>query len=77
MSQANDSAAATKRQFEAVPLDYPATVNKRRFQWDYAVGIIGIHALSLLVFVPWFFSWTGVAVMVVGVFFFGQGINLG
>lgn len=43
----------------------------------YAIPIILVHVLALLVFVPWFFSWTGLIIMVVGVFVFGQGINLG
>jgi stearoyl-CoA desaturase (delta-9 desaturase) len=77
MSRASDSAVSTKRQFEAMTLAPPATVNKGRFQWDYAVGIWGIHTLALLAFLPWLFSWAGVIVMVVGVFFFGQGVNLG
>jgi fatty-acid desaturase len=77
MSRASDSAVASKRPFEATWLKHPKTVNKRRFQWDYAVGIIGIHLLALLVFVPSLFSWAGVIVMVAGVFFFGQGVNLG
>jgi len=77
MSRATDTAIGAKRQFEATPLSHPDTVNKGRFLWDYAVGIWGIHVLACLAFLPWLFSWTGVVVAVVGVFFFGQGVNLG
>ena len=38
--------------------------------------LAAVHALALLAVVPWFFTWTGVIACVVGVFFFGQGINL-
>lgn len=46
--------------------------------WVYLLPIVAIHALALLAFVPWLFSWTGLAVMVLGVHVFGNmGINLG
>ena len=77
MSRANDSAVAAKRQFEPVALELPTTVKKGRLLWDYAIGIWGIHILACLAFLPWLFSWTGVVVAVIGVFFFGQGVNLG
>ncbi|MCP3904248.1 MAG: acyl-CoA desaturase [Planctomycetes bacterium] len=35
-----------------------------------------IHGLALLAFVPWCFTWTAVITMAIGVFIFGQGINL-
>jgi len=58
-------------------LRLPATVNPRRLVWRYAVAVIGYHLLALLAFIPWFFSWTGVALMAVGVYLFGMlGINL-
>jgi stearoyl-CoA desaturase (delta-9 desaturase) len=44
----------------------------------YSFAIIAIHVLSLLVFVPWFFSWTGVVWFVLGHYLFGMlGITLG
>jgi fatty-acid desaturase len=55
----------------------PADLRPQRFLWDYAVGIWGLHALAALAVLPWLFSWAGVAAMAVGVFIFGQGINLG
>ncbi len=43
----------------------------------FALPIIVIHLSALAAFVPAWFSWTNVLVMIVGVFVFGQGINLG
>ena len=42
-------------------LPAPEGVAKDRILWTYALGIAGVHLLSLLAFVPWLFSWTGVA----------------
>ncbi len=48
-----------------------------RIRWSYLIPIVAVHILALLACIPWLFSWTGVAVMLVGVHVFGQGINLG
>jgi fatty-acid desaturase len=46
--------------------------------WLPVVWVVGVHALALLVFVPWFFSWTGVVLLILGIHIFGMiGINLG
>ena len=47
------------------------------YLWVYAVVIWGIHGLACLAVLPWLFSWTGVVLLVAGVFVFGLGINLG
>jgi stearoyl-CoA desaturase (delta-9 desaturase) len=45
--------------------------------WPYAIGVGGTHLLALLAFVPWLFSWTGVALAFLGLYVFGTlGINL-
>ena len=50
----------------------------RGVDWVAAIWSVGVHLLALLVFVPWFFSWTGVVLLVVGIYLFGMiGINLG
>jgi stearoyl-CoA desaturase (delta-9 desaturase) len=60
-----------------LPLSRPATTNPVRIYWPYAINLAVIHLLSLLVFVPWFFSWTGVVAAVLGLYVFGTlGINL-
>jgi len=48
-----------------------------RILWSYAIPIVALHLLALLAAAPWFFSWTGLIVMIVGVHVFGQGINIG
>ncbi len=48
-----------------------------RVIWVYVLGIVGVHALACLAFVPWLFNWSNVLVMAAGVLLFGQGANLG
>lgn len=49
-----------------------------RIDWLNVVGIGYYHLVALLAFVPWFFSWTGVALAILGCYVFGTlGINLG
>jgi len=59
-------------------LEWPeTTVNPIRVRWRYALGIPGVHLLACLAFLPWFFSWTGVVLSLVGLYVFGTlGINL-
>ena len=53
------------------------TVDPTLVRWRYALGIPLIHVLACLAFVPWFFSWTGVVVSILGLYVFGTlGINL-
>jgi len=60
---------------EHLPL--PAGTNRRRIYWRYALAVAGYHLLGLLAFDPWFFSWTGVTLTLVGILLFGTvGINL-
>jgi fatty-acid desaturase len=50
----------------------------RELDWTAIIWLIVVHLLALLVFVPWFFSWIGVALLIAGVYLFGMiGINLG
>jgi fatty-acid desaturase len=59
-------------------VDRPPGTVPRRINWLYAITLTLVHLLSLLVFVPWFFSWTGVALFVAGHFVFGMlGITIG
>ena len=44
---------------------------------EYWLPISAIHVLSLLIFVPWYFSWSGVVVAVLGFPLYGLlGITL-
>ncbi|MAT71512.1 MAG: acyl-CoA desaturase [Planctomycetaceae bacterium] len=71
--QVHDTTPATER-----ALDRPETaVNPVRVRWKYAIGIPLVHVLACLAFVPYFFSWTGVVLAVLGLYVFGTlGINL-
>jgi stearoyl-CoA desaturase (delta-9 desaturase) len=42
-----------------------------RIKWRYASPIIVVHLIALLALLPWFFSWTGVALAVLGWYVFG------
>ena len=45
--------------------------------WEYLVPIFTVHLLACLAFLPWCFSWSGVALAVGGTVVFGTlGINL-
>ncbi|MEQ8846980.1 acyl-CoA desaturase [Botrimarina sp.] len=49
----------------------------RQVEWRYATPIVVLHLLALLALWPWLFSWTGVVLLVAGVYFYGGvGINL-
>jgi fatty-acid desaturase len=55
----------------ATELPPPAGVDEKKIYVSYVVSFIVMHTLALLVFVPWFFSWTGVASFVFGTWIFG------
>ena len=58
-------------------LPLPATVAGGRILWPYLVAVVLFHALLPLAFVPWFFSWTGLVLFLVGAPTYGiLGITL-
>ena len=58
-------------------LPKPATVREKSIMWDYAISFVVFHAVACLAFFPYFFSWTGVVLAVLGLYVFGTlGINL-
>jgi fatty-acid desaturase len=58
-------------------LPLPEAARPVRLDWGYVFSIVLIHVLSLLMFVPWFFSWSAVVVAVLGFPFYGLlGITL-
>jgi fatty-acid desaturase len=72
IAQANTTSAVTP-----LPGEEDATC-VRGVDWVAVIWGIGVHLVALLVFVPWFFSWTGVVLLVAGIYLFGMiGINLG
>jgi len=57
-------------------LAVPKTVG-RRILWPYVIGFAVLHTLSLLGFVPWLFSWTGLLLVPLGNYVFTSiGIGL-
>ena len=61
----------------AEALSLPIGASHRQINWSYAFAVGTYHLLALLAFVPWFYSSTGVALAVVGVYLFGAaGMNL-
>lgn len=57
-------------------LERPPSATKKIF-WIYAGAFFVVHLLSLLVFVPWLFSWSAVVVTVLGYYLIGAvGINI-
>jgi fatty-acid desaturase len=58
-------------------LDIPESARPFRLARIDATGIAAIHVIALLAFVPWFFSWTGVVLVLLGLYVFGTlGISL-
>jgi fatty-acid desaturase len=58
---------------------HDAAYEGRSVRWkkDNVYGFLFVHLIAGLSFFPWFFSWTGVALLGVGIFVFGLlGINL-
>jgi fatty-acid desaturase len=49
-----------------------------KFKTDALVGFVLCHGIAALAVLPWFFSWTGVTLLLIGTLLFGVlGINLG
>ncbi|MCO6454579.1 MAG: fatty acid desaturase [Pirellulaceae bacterium] len=67
-----------QRQATAGRIPRPAGAEPLRLLPGYTISIGLVHALSLLALVPWFFSWTGLVLAIVGHYFFGLlGMTLG
>ena len=45
-------------------------------RWSYLLPIAAVHVVAALAVFPWFFSWSAFAAAALGIFVFGQGINL-
>lgn len=59
-------------------LQLPETTQPITISWNYAIALSLVHLLALLAVVPWLFSWTGVALILVGHLTFGMlGITVG
>jgi fatty-acid desaturase len=54
-------------------------LDPRRTRWkrDNVYAFVGIHLVAALTVFPYFFSWTGVVLLIAGIYVFGVlGINL-
>lgn len=59
-------------------IPYPEAATPLRIYWSYLIPLVILHLLSLLALHPWFFSWSGVVVAVLGHLTFGMlGITIG
>lgn len=59
-------------------LPRPDETQPLRVMWRYVAVLTAVHIAALLVFVPWFFTWSGMVVGVLGHFVFGMlGITIG
>jgi hypothetical protein len=59
-------------QAHATALPWPETaIEPVQIRWRYVIGIPLVHLLACLAFVPWLFSWAGVASAVLGLYVFG------
>jgi stearoyl-CoA desaturase (delta-9 desaturase) len=54
----------------------PEATAPPKIYWIYALPLVLIHVIALTAVLPWIFSWTGLIIMVVGIFVYGQSINL-
>jgi fatty-acid desaturase len=69
--------ASTVAEEGSARLPAPATVRFDRVIWIYVIPVVTIHLAALAALIPWLFSWTGVALAILGVPFYGMGITLG
>jgi sn-2 palmitoyl-lipid 9-desaturase len=58
-------------------LSVPESTTPFKVNYLYVVTIVSMHLLALLALHPYFFSWIGLAVMLIGIHVFGQGITIG
>ena len=77
VGQPVSSGTATGAREVSTRLPLPATVRLDSVVWLYVIPIAAIHLAALTAFIPWLFSWTGLALAVLGVPFYGLGITLG
>jgi fatty-acid desaturase len=69
-------AAPPSNERQALPI--PEGCRQHRVIWSYWVSVVVLHLLLPLMFVPWLFSWTGLALVFLGNYFFcSLGIGAG
>jgi len=59
-------------------LPRPEETQPLRILWPYLIVLTTVHLVCLLAFIPWFFTWSGLIVAILGHFVFGMfGITIG
>jgi fatty-acid desaturase len=70
------TAANPERKYVPHKIPHPPTL-ERKLIWPYFIAFLFYHAMAVLALVPWLFSWTGLALWLLGFYVFGTlGINL-
>ena len=59
-------------------LPLPEATQPLKILWEYVVVLSAIHLVALLALIPWFFTWSGLVLAILGHFVFGMlGITIG
>jgi fatty-acid desaturase len=75
-----EPAAEEEKLLEIDPqrLPRPEETEPLKILWKYVIVLAAVHVLALLAFVPWFFTWSGLVLAILGHFVFGMlGITVG
>ncbi|QDS92219.1 Fatty acid desaturase [Roseimaritima multifibrata] len=65
-------------QADPLRLPLPEATQPLQLMWRYVIVLSLVHLVALMVFVPWFFSWSGVVLAIAGHFVFGMlGVTIG
>jgi stearoyl-CoA desaturase (delta-9 desaturase) len=63
---------------EARPLPRPEETQPPKILWDYVIVLTLVHLACLLALIPWFFTWSGLILAILGHFVFGMlGVTIG
>jgi len=59
-------------------LPRPEETQPLKILWQYVIVLTAVHLLCLLAFIPWFFTWSGFILAILGHFVFGMfGVTIG
>jgi stearoyl-CoA desaturase (delta-9 desaturase) len=59
-------------------LPRPEATEPLKIVWRYLIVLVAIHLIALYALLPWFFTWSGLVLAIVGHFVFGMlGITIG
>ncbi len=71
----NPDASVIALREQGLPL--PLAASARQINWRYVAAVGAHHLLALLAFFPWFYSRTGIALLIIGIYVYGAfGMNL-